>query len=193
MPLAFPSKSHATIVFGFFNIESDMLLLNGYFFFADRFCQAVGELDQGSSAATFETSLPGWLIDDPYKVGNVNAAIQGIDLTGFIGATYRKFPFPKDPQGFKQKPYGAENQAIFSELIAGFSKPQSIRLGWQAADQTVSLAEITFERDQFMQLVGYVDRGGYPRWKNEVRPAYVVALMEKLGASESALALNKST
>ena len=188
MPLAFPSKSHATIVFGFFNIESDMLLLNGNFFFADRFCQAVGELDQGSCAEVFETSLPGWLIDDPYKVGNVNAAIQGVDLSGFIGATYRKFPFPKEPQGFKQKPYGAENQAIFSELIEGFGRPQSIRLGWQAADQTVSLAEIVFERETFTQLIGYVDRGGYPRWENEVRPAYVVALMEKLSASKSALA-----
>ncbi len=136
--------------------------------------------------------MPGWLIDDPYKVGNVNAAIQGIDLSGFIGATYRKYPFPKEPQGFKQKPYGAENQAVFSELIAGFGKPQCIRLGWQAADQTVSLAEITLERVQFMQLIGYVDRGGYPRWENEVRPAYVVRLMEKLSASELALSLCRS-
>jgi len=190
MPLAFPSKSHATIVFGFFNIESDMLLLNGYFFFADRFCRAVGELAQGSCAAAFETFLPGWLIDDPSKVGKINAAIQGVDLSGFIGASYRKFPFPKEPQGFKQKPYGAENQAIFSELIEGFGRPQSIRLGWQAADQTVSLAEIVFEREDFRQLIGYVDRGGYPRWENEVRPVYVVELMEKLSASRSALVVS---
>jgi hypothetical protein len=31
MPLAFQSLSHGTITFGFFNIESDMLLLDRYF------------------------------------------------------------------------------------------------------------------------------------------------------------------
>jgi hypothetical protein len=33
MPLAFESESHGTIAFGFFNIESDVLLLDRYFFF----------------------------------------------------------------------------------------------------------------------------------------------------------------
>ncbi|MBC8441147.1 MAG: hypothetical protein H8D87_15855 [Deltaproteobacteria bacterium] len=37
MPLSFTSKSHGNIAFGFFNIESDMLLLEKYFFFADGF------------------------------------------------------------------------------------------------------------------------------------------------------------
>ena len=35
MPLAFESLSHGTIAFGFFNIESDMLILDRYFLFAD--------------------------------------------------------------------------------------------------------------------------------------------------------------
>jgi hypothetical protein len=35
MPLAFESLSHGTIAFGFFNIESDMLLLDRYFLFAE--------------------------------------------------------------------------------------------------------------------------------------------------------------
>ena len=38
MPLAFESLSHRTIAFGFFNIESDMLLLDRYFLFAEDFC-----------------------------------------------------------------------------------------------------------------------------------------------------------
>jgi hypothetical protein len=33
MPLTFESISHGTIAFGFFNIDSDMLLLEKYFFF----------------------------------------------------------------------------------------------------------------------------------------------------------------
>ena len=34
MPLAFESLSHGTVPFGFFNIDSDTLLLDRYFFFA---------------------------------------------------------------------------------------------------------------------------------------------------------------
>lgn len=37
MPLAFESISHGTLPFGFFNIESDMLLLDHYFFFASDY------------------------------------------------------------------------------------------------------------------------------------------------------------
>jgi len=38
MPLAFDSSSHGKIAFGFFNIETDMLLLENYFIFATQFC-----------------------------------------------------------------------------------------------------------------------------------------------------------
>ncbi len=34
MPLLFQSLSHGEIPFGFFNIETDMILLNNYFIFA---------------------------------------------------------------------------------------------------------------------------------------------------------------
>jgi len=40
MPLTFESLSHGTIAFGFFNIESDMLLCDRYFLFADDLCLA---------------------------------------------------------------------------------------------------------------------------------------------------------
>jgi hypothetical protein len=37
MPLAFESISHGTIVFGFFSINADMLLLEQYFFILDAY------------------------------------------------------------------------------------------------------------------------------------------------------------
>ena len=37
MPLVFESLSHGTIAFGFFNIDSDMLLLEQYFLFGSEF------------------------------------------------------------------------------------------------------------------------------------------------------------
>ena len=44
MPLAFESLSHGTIAFGFFNIDSDMLLLEKYFLFATDFCRQILDL-----------------------------------------------------------------------------------------------------------------------------------------------------
>ena len=40
MPLAFESLNRGTIAFGFFNIDTDLLLLQQYFLFADDFCGA---------------------------------------------------------------------------------------------------------------------------------------------------------
>lgn len=42
MPLEFESLSHGRIAFGFFNIETDMILLNQYFLFAEDFCHSIG-------------------------------------------------------------------------------------------------------------------------------------------------------
>jgi hypothetical protein len=39
MPISFPSKSHGQIPIGFFNIETDMLLMDRYFFFSTDFCE----------------------------------------------------------------------------------------------------------------------------------------------------------
>ncbi len=46
MPLSFRSESHGDIAFGFFNIESDMLLLENFFFFADVFCKKMIEISR---------------------------------------------------------------------------------------------------------------------------------------------------
>ena len=43
MPISFPSKSHGQIPIGFFNIETDMLLMDHYFFFSTDFCEWVVE------------------------------------------------------------------------------------------------------------------------------------------------------
>jgi hypothetical protein len=47
MPLDFESLSHGTVAFGFFNIESDLLLLERSFFFASEFCELVDYVWRG--------------------------------------------------------------------------------------------------------------------------------------------------
>jgi len=177
MPLPFPSLSHGAIAFGFFNIEIDMLLLQQLFFFADRFCSVVVERHRGAGP---DLLLPGWRIHDPAAVGNVNLAIRGVDLGGFIGQTYRRFPFPREPEGFKQKPDGHQNRAWAEAAIRRFGAPEDFRVRADAAAGTIAVAEYVFDPATFADLVDYVDRGGYPRWEREVRPAYVEAMMTAL-------------
>jgi hypothetical protein len=168
MPLAFPSRSHRTIAFGFFNIEIDM------FFFADGFCRAVPQLLHEG-----EAWMDGWRIEVPGRIGNLQGAIAGQDLSGFIGATYEKFPFPARAEDFRQNPRGSLNRAVAEKLILQFGQDEQIRLRREA--DSVAVGEYVFNQPVFSDLIAYVDRGGYPRWKNETRPPYVSEMIEKLG------------
>jgi len=190
MPLAFSSTTHATIAFGYFNIEIDMLLLEQYFFFGPDFCRAVLDLDARGVRSHTDVTVPleGWVISDRARAGNVNAAIRGWDLSGFIGATYERFPFPSHPEGFKQKPYGVRNQEWATEVIARYGAPVEIPMVWSARAGAVTIGEIGFTREQLAALVGYVDRGGYPRWESEQRPPHVADMVETLRLAHSPLA-----
>ncbi len=78
MPLEFESLNHGRIAFGFFNIETDMILLNQYFLFAEDFCQCISKASQ-KNEPIFKTSLEGYLIEHGSDIGNLI------------------FPFPKTP------------------------------------------------------------------------------------------------
>ena len=117
MPLSFRSKHHGNIAFGFFNIESDMLLLEKYFFFADRFCEWMIELSTQGNEAYTGLNCTVFHISDPHDIGDLMGAIHGMRFTGFMGPLYRRFPFPKDPLDFKQNPEGFQTrESVTSEM-----------------------------------------------------------------------------
>lgn len=180
MPLSFFSRSHGMVAFGFFNIETDMLLLENLFFFCDRFCRAVVSLDEQSASSTAEAWMEGYRIESPAMIGSLHGAIQGVDLRGFIGEVYRQFPFPLNPQGFRQKPYGERNQALVQAIIGKFAKTEPIHLVSDRKAAVIAVEEYLFEQQRFTELIAYVDQGGYPRWENGIRPGYVATMMEKL-------------
>ena len=175
MPLPFPSRSHGPIAFGFFNIASDMLLLQELFFFADRFCAAVAELALERHSAP----LPCWRLARS-AVGDLHGAIAGVDLSGFIGATYRLFPFPARRELFKQGPEGQETQPQIAELADRHGAADEIALRWDEQAGLVSVDSYCFTEAAFRELVAYVDRGGYPRWRDEQRPDYVREVVSRL-------------
>lgn len=151
-----------------------MLLLEEWFFFADAFCECMDRLARLDSRDPFETIIDACRFSNPADIGNLMEAIHGIRLSGFIGDVYRKFPFPTEPEGFKQKAYGRKNQAFMKKTIASFAGPEEMRVMAHPAEDQILLGEYRFSRSVFHELVQYVWRGGYPRWKDEERPDYVM-------------------
>jgi hypothetical protein len=183
MPLSFQTLHYGTIAFGFFNIESDMLLLQQYFFFADSFCNYV------SSCADHETWNPKeefeiYEITNPANVGDLMGAIQGVRHTGFIGETYLKFPFPENPACFKQNPNGFKTQDIFRDMIGPYAEISKIPFIRQE-NQCVRIGDYTFDRNTFHELLLYVVRGGYPQWKDKTKPDYVRAMEKRIDKSSN--------
>lgn len=174
MPLAFPSLSHGTVAFGFYNIETDGLLLDRHFFFCTDFCEAVCSLAAGGQAG-----LPAWTFADAAAVGDLMGAIHGLRLTGYLGAVYRRWPFPADPAAFRQKLYGADNRAATEALLAPRAPAHRLPLARQP-DGVIAIGEHRFSAPQFAALLAYVDRGGHPTWQGRERgerPACVAAMV----------------
>jgi hypothetical protein len=182
MPLAFESTTHGTIAFGFFNIRSDMLLLENRFFFATDLCRLLIDL-AGTSAEDLDAALDAWIIDRPEDVGDLTGAIRGRRFTGFIGDTYRRYPFPAAPGEFRQAPEGDGTQAEFTEMIGRYARRGPIPFAASRLRGRASLGGVEVEVDVFRELVRYVWRGGYPRWRDEVRPPCVVEMQRALEES----------
>jgi len=180
MPLAFDSLSHGSIAFGFFNIESDMLLCDRYFLFADQFCSYVQNLVETAGKRSYQTIWKVQIIQSAEAIGDLMGAIHGIRYTGFMGELYRSFPFPPGAQDFKQNPQGFQTQSRVAEIIAKYADPLEIQVTVNNLCTAIQIGDYRFSSAQFQALIDYVWRGGYPRWKDETRPAYVSAMRDKI-------------
>ncbi len=178
MPLPFASTSHGKIAFGFFNIESDMLLLEEMFFFADVFCGVMAaKIPEAKQKGTAEGSWPGFRFDEPERIGDLMGAIHGVSYTGFLGELYRRFPFPAAPEAFKQKTRGSRTQPEVTTIIKSFAGRAWIPFEsrWE---QWARIGEIRFDWAVFQDLIRYVWKGGYPGWEKS-RPSDSVLAMQK--------------
>jgi hypothetical protein len=187
MPLAFDSLSHGSIAFGFFNIDSDMLLLDRYFFFSTDFCEHISSIVERDEEGSFETFWQVYYIEEPKDIGDLMGAIHGSHYQGFIGELYRRFPFPERPEDFKQKPEGVKTRAIVEDMIAKYAEYIEIPFITDKEAHTVEIGAYTFSRPSFHELITYVWRGGYPRWKDEVKPDYVLAMKRQIGQKKIGL------
>jgi len=185
MPLAFESVSHGQVAFGFFNIDTDMLLLEHYFFFAPEFCALIRDLANTADPKSFASELDGYDIPKREKIGDLMGAIHDIRYTGFIGEVYKVYPFPKIPEAFKQKPEGYQNREIVEEIIERFGYKTIISFTAINHAGNVMIGEYEFTKEWFFELARYVWLGGYPRWRDGEPPEYVTKMKQDIGRNKS--------
>jgi hypothetical protein len=187
MPLEFESISHGKIAFGFFNIETDMILLEHYFLFANDFCDYISKIAEPPSREICESSWDIYFIENNFDMGNLMGAIYGIDLRGFIGGVYKLFPFPKHQEDFKQKPEGFKNRVLIENLIQKYAKRINIPFVIHQKDDKIGIGEYLFHKNPFQELIKYIWSGGFPRWKDNIRPDYVLRMKDMIEQSKSPL------
>ncbi len=177
MPLTFPSMTHGDVAFGFFNIETDLMLLNEYFFFAGDFCANITEL---ATLKSIEPALQEWRVWvlNEKDIGDLSGAIRGVKFTGFIGDIYQLYPFPDREELFKQNPEGFKTRAVIEEAIGKYAGPSDIRVVADRYSDIVKIGKYIFHKDTFHGLLRYVWVGGYPRWKDDVKPGYVLTMKD---------------
>ena len=181
MPISFFSKSHGSIPVGFFNIETDMLLVDRVFLFSTDFCAWVTEWADAVDLKHDERMV--YVIQDTDMIGDLAGAIYGFEFTGFIGAVYKKFPFPERRSGFKQKPYGTKNRKTIETTIQPFAVQLAIPIDFSKAQETISLGDYVFSSKVFQDTLKYVEAGGMPGWLDGKQPDYVKRMSSRVAAS----------
>ncbi|MCW9044864.1 MAG: hypothetical protein OQK35_00885 [Alphaproteobacteria bacterium] len=179
MPLAFQSLSHGEVAFGFYNIETDALLLDNLFFFAIDFCPAVVTLKEKQSQAT----IHGHTIETREKMGDLMGAIHGLHHAGYLGELYQLWPFPRDPSLFRQKLDGHQRRKETLAVLEKYAEPQEVTLGPLSPEQ-ISIGPYIFTEAQFQELVAYIWRGGHPTWEGFEKgkwPDYMQEMVQLYG------------
>lgn len=181
MPLGHRTLSHGIIAFGFFNIQSDCLLLNNHFFFASDFCAWVTAWAQEGPPADGEVTV--YTIKDHHDVGNLRWAMQGFAHPGFLSALYERHPFPSDPDKFKQQPEGWQTRDEVEAILKQYALLERIPVRFDKEKELVHLGEYIFDRPGIRELLDYVWRGGMPLWRDDTRPQYVIDMIEAVRTS----------
>ena len=72
-------------------------------------------------------------------------------------------------------------------LIGHYGKMIDIAVVVDKDRESIAIGDYVFARSSFQELIKYVWRGGYPRWKDEVRPQYVLDMKKTIEQSEAML------
>jgi hypothetical protein len=181
MPLGFNTRSHGEIPIGFFNIETDMILIHDKFMFASDLCAWLSDWAGGPDDQ--EHTYPMWVFDDGEKIGDLMGAISGTEFTGFIGELYKKWPFPGERSDFKQNPEGWKTREEVERVIEDLAPVKEVAVRISRDEGTISIGEYVFLPEDFHQVILYIWQGGWPRYRDDVKPGYVSEMMKAVLSS----------
>ena len=94
----------------------------------------------------------------------------------FFAAKFEK------PEAFKQKPEGYQSQALVRDMISNYAVQILLRVDANNRALEVDIGEYKFSRKTFQELVTYVWRGGHPRWRDGIRPDYVLDMKDNIAS-----------
>jgi hypothetical protein len=114
-------------------------------------------------------------------------AIHGIDHRGFVGEIYKRFPFPGRQEDFKQNPDGFQTRTLIENLIRKCGLKMNLRFVMDQTSQQVAIGEYLFDKLSFHELIRYIWMGGFPQWRDAIRPDYVMIMKEKVEESKNSL------
>ena len=181
MPLGFNTLNYGVIPFGFFNVRIDMILCNNYFTFASDWCDWV--IDWATTEPEPLINKKMYVVDDYRNIGNLGLAIRGVDTSGLIGKTHIPWPFPRRQEDFKQQPEGWQNRVQAEEIAREFADFRDVPYQFDKERGTVDIGIYKFDKVGFRELILYVWRGGMPMWRDEIRPQYVLDMMDAVKKS----------
>jgi hypothetical protein len=179
-------RFHRDIAFGFFNIETDLLILDHYFVFARDFCHQVVEIADTLPGRPFRTAWEIRVLKHE-DIGNLMGAMHRTDFDGFMGDVYLAFPFPAEVAGYGQNPEGDKTRNVIEELIGHYSPPVLVGVSVDSDGAVVEIGDYMFTRENFQEMLRYVWTGGYANWKAGNRPSYVTRMVEQIGSSRHPL------
>jgi len=154
MPLAFNSLSHGEIAFGFFNTETDLLILDTYFVFASDFCQHVAILAEGPAGERVQTEWEVYVLREE-QIGSLTAAVHGIDRRGLMGDVYRRFPLLPDVNALTQNPEGKKTRDIVTEMIERYEKARPIVTIVDSEGSTIEIGDYIADCTRFSRTTGW--------------------------------------
>lgn len=178
MPLGFRSINRGVVAFGFFHIETHLMLLEDHVFWCRDFCELFTDLARTEAQSKFTARLPGWRMSAPGALGDLHGAIAGRSHTGLIGELYCRWPFPQDPAGFRQKPVGAAPPQEAAALADEYGQATSWEVSADPQAGELVIDDFRFDAPGARALAGYVWRGGMPGWQEGRRPDYLWSAAE---------------
>jgi hypothetical protein len=163
-----------------------MILLNQHFLFAEDFCHHISKAARANENV-FKTSWEVYSFQNREDIGNLMGAIHGFDYCGFIGEVYKLYPFPRQQEDFKQNPEGFKTRSLIESIIQKYVSPKIITFKINQRFEQIAIGEYLFDKCSFHELIRYIWVGGFPRWKDSIRPNYVMEMKKRIDESRNSI------